>query len=156
MDAKDRIIAKLQARVVELEALFKAAMEKIAALEKNSQTSHKPPSTDIVKPVKTKSKKKRKQGAQPGHKQNLRKPFPPEQVEAFVCLTPEIKVCPQCHDRLVASAEPPLVTQQIEIPTQIIHVTEYRQHACDCKKCNVSYYAPLPDEVAAGGLLCWK
>jgi len=152
MDAKDRIIAKLQARVVELEALFKAAMEKIAALEKNSQTSHKPPSTDIVKPVKAKSKKKRKQGAQLGHKQNLRKPFPPEQVDAFVCLTPEIEVCPQCHDRLVASAEPPLVTQQIEIPMQIIHVTEYRQHACDCKKCNVSYYAPLPDEVAAGGL----
>ena len=60
MDAKDRTIAKLQTRVAELEALLKAALEKIAALEKNSQTSHKPPSTDIVKPVKAKPKKKRK------------------------------------------------------------------------------------------------
>jgi transposase len=152
MDTKDKIIAQLRSRVAELEASLKAALDKIAVLEKNSQTSHKPPSTDIVKPKKTKPKKKRTIGAQPGHKQHHRKPFPPEQVDPFVPLLPEMDRCPECGDPLVPSAEPPVVTQQIEIPTKIIHVTEFHQHACACKNCNVSYIVPLPDEVVAGGL----
>lgn len=152
MDAKDKIIAELQARILELEAKLQAALEEIAALKKNSQTSHKPPSTDIVKPTKTKPKKKRKKGAQKGHQQHLRKPFPPEEVDTVVPLYPDIEHCPECNGKLVPSEEPPTVTQQIEIPARLIHVTEYQQNACDCKNCNVSYYAPLPDAVAAGGL----
>ena len=85
MDAK-KVIAKLEQRVAELEALLKAALEKIAQLEKNSANSSKPPSSDIVKPPKdkpavdpkTKRKIKRKKGAQKGHKPHLRKPLAPE------------------------------------------------------------------------------
>ncbi len=43
MDAKDIIIAEMTGIIADLKALLKAAMEKIAALEKNSRTSHKPP-----------------------------------------------------------------------------------------------------------------
>ena len=52
-------------------AMLKA---KIATLEKNSKNSSKPPSSDIVKPPKPKDKERRKRkiGAQKGHKQNLR------------------------------------------------------------------------------------
>ena len=69
MDAKDKRIAALEA--------------KIAALEKNSATSSKPPSSDLVKPPKQKDKrkKKRKIGAQKGHKQHLRQSFDENQVE---------------------------------------------------------------------------
>ncbi len=69
MDAKDK-------RIAELEALLKAALERIAileariaVLEKNSSNSSKPPSSDIVKPpVQSldKQKTKRKRGAQKG------------------------------------------------------------------------------------------
>ena len=54
MDAKDRRIAEQGKRIAELEAQHKAALEKIAQLEKNSNNSSKPPSSDIVKPPKPK------------------------------------------------------------------------------------------------------
>ena len=77
MDAKDR-------RIVKLEKLLNAALEdnarlkaRIAALEKNSTNSSKPPSSDIVKPPKPRKDKERRRkiGAQKGHKQHLRKRF---------------------------------------------------------------------------------
>jgi transposase len=152
MDAKDKIIAELRAEIADLKSQLKAALEKIATLEKNSRTSHKPPSTDIVKPARQKRKKKRKKGAQQGHKQHLRTPFPPEQVDVFVPLQPDFETCPKCNDTLVPSTEPPKTTQQIEIPERLIHVTEYRQHACSCERCQTSYTASLPDDVAIAGL----
>lgn len=138
MDAKDRTIAKLQAEIADLKAQIKAALQKIAALEKNSQVSHKPLSTDIVKPPKTKQKKKRNIGAQKGRKRNLRKSFPPEEVDTFVTLQCEFEHRPKCNNNLTPSAEPPIVTQQIEIPTKLIHVTEFRQDACFCEYCQAS------------------
>ena len=76
MDWKDK-------RITELESLLKAALEKIAKLEKNSSNSSNPPSSDIVKPPKPKDKERRKRkiGAQQGHNQNLRQPIAPELVD---------------------------------------------------------------------------
>jgi transposase len=152
MDAKDKLIAELRAEIADLKAQLKAALEKIAALEKNSQTSHKPPSTDIVKPPKQKRKKKRKIGAQKGHKQHLRTHFPPEKVDVIVDLHPVFKTCPECNDNLVPSTKPPKIMQQIEIPERLISVTEFRRHTSSCGRCLASYTAPLSSEVAAAGL----
>ena len=87
MDWKDK-------RIAELEAQLKAALEKIALLEKSSSNSSKPPSSDIVKPPKPKDKERRKRkiGAQKGHKQNLRQPIAPELVDEIVKL--ELTNCP--------------------------------------------------------------
>jgi hypothetical protein len=66
------MIQKLQARIVELEAI-------IARLQKDSRNSSKPPSSDIVKPktaAKESNGNKRKIGGQPGHKKHERAPFP--------------------------------------------------------------------------------
>jgi len=87
MESKDK-------RIVELEALLKAALERIALLhdriacleqelaasKKNSSNSSQPPSSDIVKPPPQKNaeRNKRKQGAQKGHP---RKPFEENQIE---------------------------------------------------------------------------
>ena len=59
--------------------------QQLAAAQKNSSTSSKPPSSDMVKPPKPPRKdgKKRKRGAQPGHEQHLRSPFPPEAINHF-------------------------------------------------------------------------
>jgi transposase len=72
--------ALLRRRLAELEA-------KVAALSKNSRTSSKPPSSDIVKPPDERAKggtsrgKKRKPGGQPGHEKHTRAPFAAEQVD---------------------------------------------------------------------------
>jgi regulator of replication initiation timing len=61
MDAKDRRIAKLEKQLnaaLEDNARLKA---EIAALKKNSATSSKPPSSDIVKPPKPKKDKERRE-----------------------------------------------------------------------------------------------
>src|SRR5215469_12726330 len=168
MDAKDKRIAKLEKRVIELEALLKnaldelkAALEKIAkleaeiaALKKNSANSSKPPSSDIVKPPKTKNKNdqktKRKIGAQPGHKQNLRQPVAPELVDEIVKL--ELTDCPDCGHKLDLDKAETKTFQQIELVEKPFIVTEYQQLMYWCKKCKCYHYVRLPDAVEKAGL----
>ena len=83
---------RLAARVAELEA-------RIGLLEKNSSNSHKPPSSDIVKPKRPKAAKgKRRIGAQPGHPKHQREPFGPEELDATCQYT--LQQCPDCGGRL--------------------------------------------------------
>jgi hypothetical protein len=80
----EEAIAPLLARIAQLEA-------QLAAAKKDSSTSSKPPSSDIVKPprpgAKTGSgrKRKRRQGGQPGHPRHERPLFPPDQVNKIRC-----------------------------------------------------------------------
>ncbi len=61
-------------------AQIEALQSRIAALSKNSQTSSKPPSSDIVKAERRSTKAKRKRGAQPGHSRHERAPFAPAEL----------------------------------------------------------------------------
>ena len=140
------LIKQLQARIVELEA-------RIAMLEKNSRNSSKPPSSDIVKPPKTKPKGKRKKlkrGAQKGHKQNLRKPFEENQVDKTIEL--KLNACPSCGGRLTLSSEPSKKHQQVELVDQPFFVTEYQQLMYWCEHCQCYHYAALPKDVEKSGL----
>jgi hypothetical protein len=84
---------RLARRVAELERLLAEALARIAELEKqlaaarkDSSTSSKPPSSDLVKPPQPAvaaargRKRKRRLGGQPGHPRHERAPFPPEEV----------------------------------------------------------------------------
>ena len=77
-EAVAEAIAPLKARITELEA-------EVARLKKNSMTSSKPPSSDIVKPPRPPrsggKRGKRRSGGQPGHARHTRPPFSPEQVD---------------------------------------------------------------------------
>jgi transposase len=130
-------------------AMLKA---KIAALEKNSSNSSKPPSSDIVKPPKQKDRrrKKRKIGAQNGHKQNLRTPFPEDQIDKTIELT--LKACPKCGGKLKTTNEPPKKHQQVELVEKPFIVTEYQQVQYWCEHCQCYHDAPLPTEVKKLGL----
>ena len=70
-----QVVSKQAALIKELRAENAELKAKIAALEKNSSNSSKPPSSDIVKPPKPKQDKerrKRKIGAQKGLRQEVR------------------------------------------------------------------------------------
>ena len=68
-------VAPLLEKIAELEA-------KIARLTRDSRTSSKPPSTDVVKPEPKRKTGKRKPGGQQGHPRQERELFGPDQVDA--------------------------------------------------------------------------
>ena len=129
----------------------------IVALKKNSSTSSKPPSSDLVKPKppktpkdKKRNKNKRKRGAQPGHQQHLRKPLSPEMVDEIRKL--ELTNCPDCNSKLTLDSTETKTFQQIELVEKPIFVTEYQQLKYWCKKCRCYHYSRLPKDVAKEGL----
>jgi small-conductance mechanosensitive channel len=87
--------------------------ERIARLEKNSATSSKPPSSDIIHPQTTAlgRKKKRRHGGQAGHPKHSRQPFPADAMdETIVHKLSDEEV--QCRE-LTELPETALALQQI-------------------------------------------
>jgi hypothetical protein len=133
MDDKDVIIAELRALVADLTARLEVQAARIAELElalakanKDSSTSSKPPSSDIIKPQPQKQpgrRKKPKRGGQPGHERQLREPLPPERVDEtidYVIHDGEIQ-------RLGLTPTGDFdVIQHIELPESPVHVTDHR------------------------------
>ncbi len=126
--------------------------QQLAAARKDSSTSSKPPSTDIVKPPKPPRTdgKKRKRGGQPGHEQHLRTPFPAEAIDKIAPYT--LDRCPDCGGTLRPFENPADVQQQVEITTTPTVVTEHRGLAYWCRHCQKLHSAPLPEAVVKGGL----
>src|SRR5580698_6314917 len=87
---------RLEAIVEALRAEVASLREQLAAALKNSSTSSKPPSSDIVKPkpVQADDSVKRTIGGQAGHPKHERDPFPAEQVTQFE--THVLNSCPCC------------------------------------------------------------
>ncbi len=137
----------------ELELRIAALEAKLAAATKNSTNSSKPPSSDIVKPPATprKPQKKRKRGAQPGHKKHERKPFEPGEIDLFQ--DHRLDQCPECGGKLELLPEPARVLQQIEVVEKPITITEHRSRVCRCGKCNKEFAAPIPPAVEKAGLV---
>ena len=116
-------IAPLLARIAELEA-------EVARLKKDSSTSSKPPSSDIVNPKpKTAERrgKKRRKGGQPGHRKHQRKLFAADQINAT-------------YEYELSDAEglAPLnqwrVVQQVELVERPFVVTEHRARRYRCRR----------------------
>ena len=84
-EAVAKAVAPLKARIAAMEAENERLKTEIAKLKKNSSTSSKPPSSDIVKPPRPPNsggkRGKRRPGGQPGHARHTRPAFPPEQVD---------------------------------------------------------------------------
>src|SRR6516225_3466369 len=91
-------VEALTATVVRLEATLQQVQAQLAAARKDSSTSSKPPSSDLVKPPKPApplGQDKRKAGGQPGHPKHERPLVPPEQLTA----PPHeylLEICPDC------------------------------------------------------------
>jgi len=125
-----------------------------AQLKKNSSTSSKPPSSDIVKPESKPAKGKgckRKIGGQPGHPKHERTPFTPAQLDAAWDYT--LEQCPDCGGGLKRARRKPRIIQQVELLDQPVRIEEHRAHAYWCPGCRKQHLAPLPEEVTQGGLV---
>jgi transposase len=154
---KDAIIKKLTKqvallleRVRQLEQENTMLKERIAQLERNSSNSSKPPSSDIVKPLKIlrQSGKKHNRGGQHGHIKFLRQLFEPNQVDEVIEY--ELK------DKDAVGLKPLdewLVIQQIELPEKMYKVIEHRARKYLDTVTGKILIAPIPDEIRKGGLL---
>ena len=146
---------RLQAQVEALQAAVARLQDQLAAARKNSSTSSKPPSSDIVKPPKNSCpgpQAPRAPGGQPGHPKHERLLVPPEQVRAFFDHCPS-ECCPDCGHVLRPTGFGPRITQQIDIEAVPLHVQEHRRHEAYCPACDKMYYGLLPRGVERGGLL---
>ena len=120
---------------------------RIARLEKNSSTSSKPPSSDLVKP---KSEQRqpgvRKAGGQRGHPGVKRALLPPEAMNVLRVLP--LKACPDCgHGVHPAPEAPARVHQQFELPKRPLRSTQYTRPGFYCPDCARTVSAALPEGV---------
>ena len=143
-DPRDEVIAALRRQIAELQAELAALKE---ALRKSSRNSSKPPSSDGPR-VKARPKKPssgRKPGGQPGHKRHERVLVPPEKVHEVVPCIP--KQCEACAGLLHGQDPEPHRHQVFELPPVEPIVTEYRQHALDCRLCHHRTVGKLPEGI---------
>ena len=152
-----RLQAQLQALKAELQtvhATVKQLQEQLARARKDSTTSSKPPSSDIVKPTPAVElgQNQRSLGAQPGHPRQERPLLPPEQLNGGVHThLPEI--CPDCGQGLRATAFTGRVVQQIDCTTPPLCIEEHRSQAGWCPQCRTLHYGVLPSGITQGGLV---
>src|SRR5438552_50609 len=128
---------KLEAEIASLRATVAQLQEKLAGAKKDSRTSSKPPSSDIVKPAPAlppEGASKRTRGGQPGHPLQVRPLLPEEMVNGGVHLhVPEI--CPDCGHglRTLNLGRPPV--QQIDLETVPLRIVEHQSVAAWCAAC---------------------
>lgn len=120
----------------------------------DSQTSSKPPSTDILKKsekpkavAETAEEGKRKPGGQPGHAGKTRKGF--GRVDRYSIHRPE--VCPNCGSLEFSQQPVAIQVQQVaQLVERPIEVVEYHRHSCECKRCRQTHTAAWPATIVPG------
>ncbi len=148
--------AELIAVILRLEERNAALEAEIAKLRKNSSTSSKPPSSDIVKPPKAKpkgkgKKQRRKIGGQEGHPRHERQSFATADLSDV--WEYHLDCCPDCGGRVTRAEAEARVVQQVEVIASPVRIDEHRGLAYYCGRCEKTHYAALPAEVVKGGLV---
>lgn len=134
---------------------LKQEIEKLkVSRDLDSQTSSKPPSTDLLKKsekqsieTKEQQKPKRKPGGQPGHPGKTRKGF--DRIDRCVLLRPE--KCSHCQSKIFEDSAFKVETQQVaQLVEQPLEIVEYRRHYCQCKNCGEIMAGSWPSEIIPG------
>jgi transposase len=148
-------LAALQAQVELLTATVAQLQEQLAQARKDSSTSSKPPSSDLVKPPQAPpadGQAKRRPGGQPGHPSHQRQLFPPELLNGGAH-THCLELCPTCGHGLQGIGAAPRVAQQLDIEPTPLRIQEHRALAGYCRHYQQLHYAPLPAGIEQGGLV---
>lgn len=144
-------VTKLEAEIRCLRDEVVRLQEQLAAAQKDSSTSSKPPSSDLVKPPAEGGATARPLGGQPGHAHHKRVPFAPEQVTHFESHT--LQACPGCGGALRRNGPCLRVLQQMDIAAPPLRIEEHAFPEYWCDHCGHAYWAPLPLPLAKGGLV---
>lgn len=142
-----------QQRIGELERERDALRREITELRQNSTTSHRPPSTDspAARACRPRGRRRRRPGAQPGHKGHGRRFAPPTQVTEIQTVLPV-----QCRHCQTPLAQDPAEVrtrgsarrhQVTEIPPLCPVITEWRAPHVLCPACGHASQAALPAAV---------
>ena len=146
-------ISSCHSIIVEQQKLIDELVSKVKELEdrlnKNSQNSNKPPSSDGLKKPKAQPafprEKGKKAGGQAGHKgKTLELSQSPDHVES---LLPDLCTCGSVLDP--SKADLLEVRQVFDIPEPKLEVTEYQQLGCACGKCGTYNRGTFPEAVKA-------
>jgi transposase len=145
-----------EARLKALEATIARLQAQLAAARKDSSTSSKPPSSDIVKPPKPEppeGQDRRRIGGQPGHPKHERVAFPPELING-ASIDHRLDLCSCCgHALLPMPTVAPRVIQQVDIKDVPLEIQDHRGHSGWCSHCQKQFDAPLPIGIERGGLV---
>jgi len=115
---------QLQQEIRRLHEENQRLQDQIARLKRNSSNSSKPPSSDIVKPQKkgtSRRKGKRKIGGQQGHPRQERIPFGPDDIDAT-----RFHVLPAEQVQDLIPRDDWFILQQVELVKKLYRVTEHR------------------------------
>lgn len=147
--------AWLEQQLQELQAQNTRLTQSLAAAQKHSGNSSKPPSSDIVKPQgkRRHKKSKRRIGGQPGHPKHQRPAFAPEQVDQRIPF--RLERCPVNPSHRISPArgtEHQRTIQQVELVPKPFKVIEYTAYSIWCHDCRAYHQAPLPTPIVKAGL----
>ncbi len=141
-----QLVVGLLATVDQLQQAVAQLREQV---NKNSQNSSKPPSSDppSVKRKPPKVKGQRQRGGSPGQGRHLK---PPDQVSRFVVSRPIS--CGACGTLLLGEDADPSRHQVTELPRIEPEVVEYQLHCLRCQACGEQTRGQWPAEMPTGCL----
>jgi len=119
-------------------------------INKNSQNSSKPPSSDMFQERKYPKKEPsgQKKGGQHGHKGKGRKLKPLGQVNKVVVSKPT--ACTECGALLMGEDHNPQRHQVSELPRIVPEIVEYQKHTLTCLVCGTNNQAEWPADMPSG------
>ena len=136
-----------QEQIARLERELARLQEQV---NKNSQNSSKPPSSDGPgTPTRPKGESSgQKAGGQKGHHGHGRKLKPPDQVQRTVGCKPD--TCHQCGALLLGEDPQPRRRQVSELPKIEPIITEYQLHTLSCLVCGAQTSGAWPEDMPEG------
>jgi transposase len=138
---------KQRGQVEGLQRQFEKLSERV---NKNSQNSSKPPSSDL--PQKRKYPQPElsgeKKGGRKGHHGHGRKLKPVDQVSRIVKSLP--RICKDCGATLVGEDKQPERHQVSELPKIEPEIVEYQRHSLKCSVCGAKNRAEWPTDMPKG------
>ena len=147
-----QLVATLQARIAEQEKRIAELEAQLAAANKNSRNSSKPPSSDITNPKRNGSRKKHRIGGQKGH----------PKYESNLTIDDADHVVSYHADQLSenlgralvsAPGVEPRILFQHELVDKPVELTAYVSYPYMDAETGEVVFAPLPREVEAAGVL---